>query len=314
MATRKNEEKPKATEIEKDEPRETPEESSIEVELEEPEEDEEEVAADGEEEAEPRPSRKEKKRQRGNAFREAQERAAAAEAKAAQLEAERQQYIQQMQLAQQQQQIQQQGNQELEKVYEDQKTLYAAFEAAQQRGQMSDAEAREWERKARELEARKYAAIARTNGMGQQVNAQQIAAYVEVEHLKTELSDILSNPAAKAWGEGRAYQIASERGMPQTKAAYLAIIREAAEETRQRFGLGQRQRRPAPDTATKSRFSGVPARSNGAGGETVRVSIGRDQRRMAAARYPELSEEEAVKKWANGPGKRASLAMQRKSG
>jgi hypothetical protein len=319
MAARKErdeEEKPKAKAENPDPPeRSMDDDGVVEVELKESEgDDEEEVEVEEPE----RPTRAEKKRQRGNAFKEAQERAAAAEARAAQLEAQQQAYLQQQHMQAAQAQSQQQVSQAEQRYRDDLKTFYQALEASKRAdGTLAPEHAADFERKAMELKEREFQIMSAKYGTNQQVNPQQIAAYVEGEQLKAKYADVLSNQAARSWGEGRLYQLASERGLTAqniTKAQYYELLEEAAEETRQRFGLGNRRRAPAPDAATKARFSGVPARSNGGNGETIRVTVGSHQRRMAMARYPDLSEEEAVKKWAHGPGKRAQQAMQRKSG
>lgn len=309
MATRKErnddeiEKKPKA------EARETPDREPMKdevVELEVGGEDEEDDD-DGVEIEEPKPTRSEKKRQRGQKYSEMQAELEATKARAAQYEAERQAYFQQQQQAQYQQQFAQQGNQELQSLYSEQKRMYKAFEALRDSGKLTESEAKEYEDWAQDFERRKYSAIARQSGMGQpQMSPEQLTQAAEYRRIQTQYADIYAHPQARAWGDGALRQrVALNNGQ-----LTYELIDEVAQETRQRFGLGNGHRRhaPPPDAATKARFSAVPARSNGGGDGTVKVVIGRDQRRIAQARYPDLSEEDAVKKWARGPGRRAALA------
>ena len=319
MATRKErddeEKKPKAELPDPPERPESDEPAVVEVDLAEPEPDDE-IEVD---EPEPRQTAQDKRRKRGSSYREAQEKVAALEAENNRMKADYAAWQQNVQAQQVHQHTQHQVGQAEARYRDDLKTFYGALEGARRAdGSLPPEQAQDFERRAMELKEREFQIMSAKYGAGQQqVNPQQIAAYVEGEQLKTKYADVLANPAARSWGEGRLYQLASERGITAqnvTKAQYYELLEEAAEETRHRFGLGSRRRAPAPDAVTRARFSGVPSRSNGGGDGTIRVSMGRDQKRMAHARYPELAEADAEKKWANGPGKRATLAMQRKSG
>lgn len=307
MATRKDRNDVELEKEDKPEPREKaePEDNDVEIEVQgdedEPDDDEVEIE-------EPKPTRMEKKRQRGNAHKEALERAAQAEARAAQLEQERQQFIQQQQLAQQQQYHQNQAEQEWEQLQKEIQDTFAGFEAAGG-ANASEATRQEYARRAQHLDRKKFAIMARMNGVGQQVDPRQIALYVEGQQLQAKYADIFGNPAAKSWGEGRLYQIAAERGITAqsvTRAQYYELLEEAAEETRRRFGLGNRRRSPPPSEATKQRYSGVPSRAGGGDG-AIKVVMDRNKKRIAEAMYSDLAPEKAWQKWANGPGKRAAI-------
>jgi hypothetical protein len=256
---------------------------------------------------EPKPTRIEKKRARGQKYSEMQAELEATKAKAAQYEQERQAYFQQQQQLALHQQANQQGNQEIQALWGEQKRMYKAFEALRDSGRLTETEMKEWEDWTQDFERRKTAALMRANGVGQQqASPQQIAQMAEYSRIRNQYSDIYGHPQALAWGEGALRQRIALNGGQLT----YELLDEVAQETRQRFGLsnGHRRHAPPPDAATRARFSAVPARSNGAGDGTVRVVIGRDQRRIAQARYPDLSEDDAVKKWARGPGRRAALA------
>lgn len=295
--------------VERDaEPRDQDEVVEVEVAGDDEEESDEEVAVES---PEHRVTRADKKRQRGNEFKQAQERAAAAEAEAARLRAEREAERAQQLMQQQAYQQQQQGNQELDRLYQEQKDLYASFEAAQKNG-LSDGQAQDFERRARDLEQRKYIAIARQNGAGQQVDPRQIQAMVEYNAIKAKYADIYSNEAALRWGDARLRQLAAEHGGQMTPDVVYQLLDQAAEDTRQRFGLGNRQRRPAPDAATRQRFSGVPARAGVNGGTRETVRMGRAEKKLAESLYPTMDPAKAWQKWANGPGRRAAAAAAQK--
>lgn len=306
MTKRKNRDEDEKEPKEKPEATEPDDQGDVEIEVAGEEEDDEDDAVEIEE---PKPTRMEKKRQRGNAHREALERAAAAEARAAQLEQERQQYFQQQQIAQQQQQQKTQAEQEWEQLQKEIQDTFAGFEQAGG-ANASEATRAEYTKRAQNLELKKHAIMMKLNGAGQQIDPRQIAAYVEQSQLQAKYADIFGNDAALRWGQGRLHQLAAERGLTAqtvTKAQYYELLDEAAEETRRRFGMGNRRRPPPPSEATKQRYSGVPSRTGGNDG-SVKVVMDRDRKRIAESLYPDDPPQKAWQKWANGPGKRAALA------
>lgn len=318
MASRKqrddDEEKKVPTKQEAPEPEEKLEakDSVIELEIGEPEEADDD---DAEEAEERKPTRREKKQ---NRFREAQERAERAERMAEEARNAAVNYQAQLQQYQQNQgyqQYQQQLQAEEERLLNEQQTAYTAFEAERAAGLTPEREAH-WRKQAQDIERRKFELQYRRMGGGQQPSTEQIAAHLEQQRIVRRYADIAQNPRAWAFGDALIRQRLAEGAQPNEM-----LYDEVAEETRRRFGMpsvngngsSHGPRRPAPDTATKARFSGMSARGSSTGGESVSVKIGPTERRLAAKLYPNLSEEKAIRKWAEGPGKRAALA-QRKSG
>lgn len=79
-----------------------------------------------------------------------------------------------------------------------------------------------------------------------------------------------------------------------------ATFRAAAAQVAQAHSLGGRQ---APSNAARQRFAGVGGGEGDGGSSAPRtVKMGDHQRRMAEARYPELSAEQAHVKWAKEIG------------
>lgn len=105
--------------------------------------------------------------------------------------------------------------------------------------------------------------------------------------------------------------MADKRFVDHMTASYFKLLAEnkpntwetaalAAAETRRAFRLGTR---PPPDAATKARYSGVGGSTNG-GPSNGKIAMLPKYQRMAHARYPNLSEREAEKKWAATVGKK----------
>lgn len=112
--------------------------------------------------------------------------------------------------------------------------------------------------------------------------------------------EVYSNPRAYQYAEAsfRRKQAMLEPGAAITNE----MVEEAMEEARTTFKLGPKR---APTVSERSRLSGVP--SSGAGGGSAPsggVQMTPVMRAMALAKYDDVPEAEALKKWANAEGKR----------
>ena len=123
--------------------------------------------------------------------------------------------------------------------------------------------------------------------------------------LNAEFPWLKSNPAAARFAMGRYHVLAAEKGSDG-----LAIAREAAQEAAAKFGLAGAPAAPRPSQADKQRHSAP--RSGDIGGSSTqrkegKVHLNAGQVKLAILRYPDLDEDEAVRKWAMMARKRGAI-------
>lgn len=203
--------------------------------------------------------------------------------------------------------------QEVERVYQEQNDLFTAFEARRTAGNMTEAEMKEFAERARKVEEKKiHLQVMRAGGGRQQMSPEQLLALANQQRIVQRYQDIFAVPQARMYGEAEV-----QRRVALGEQYNDALLDDVAAETRKRFGLangnGGQPYRPAPDQATRARYSGVSARASAPdSGSVVKVEIGRRERMLARSLYPDLPEDKAVQKWAKGPGRRAALAARAK--
>jgi hypothetical protein len=113
----------------------------------------------------------------------------------------------------------------------------------------------------------------------------------EARILLAEFPDVAQNQMAMTYARGLWYQMQAE-GRPST----LATSRQAMQQAAVKFGLTNGHTPPASESQ-QARYGAIPAQGGQKQSDgTMRLS--RDQQRIAMARYPTLSEEEAYAKWA----------------
>ena len=117
------------------------------------------------------------------------------------------------------------------------------------------------------------------------------------EQIKIRYPDILQNPQAAEYMNLTFMRMTRAEGKPNTwDTGDLA-----AAETRRAFKMGNR---PAPDAATKARYSGVGGGANGHTNGDGKIEMTGRFKKLAESLYPDMPPAKAHKKWAEGPGKK----------
>jgi hypothetical protein len=129
-----------------------------------------------------------------------------------------------------------------------------------------------------------------------QAQAQEAAVGAQIQ---TRYPDVVANPQAARFMEMTFLRAVQAEGRPNNWETADA----AAAEARRAFKLG---RPPPADAATKARYSGISAGSNGSanGASNGKIGMTSKYKAMAHTRFPDLSEEQAEKKWAQTVGKK----------
>lgn len=182
---------------------------------------------------------------------------------------------------------------ELDAIYGEQQSAYAAAQAEVKAGSMTPERAQHYERVARDIESRKSRVhtrreIAQTDPQRQQSQAQQV--WVQ------KYPEVYGNQRAFQYAQGR-YQSRLALGENVTNAT----VDEIMEEAKAQFKLGPK---PVATQSERARFGGVPSSGGGGGRSNEPVQLSREIRRMAIAAYDHLPEDEAIKAWTNKTGKR----------
>lgn len=183
---------------------------------------------------------------------------------------------------------------ELDSIYAEQQNAYQAAQAEIKAGTFNADRQRYYETVARSIETRKSGVhtrreMARTEPVRQQNQAQQV--------WMQKYPEVYGNQRAFAYAQGR-YQSRMALG----EAITNSVVDEIMEEAKTQFKLGSK---PAPTQTERSRLSGVASSGGGGGskGDTG-ITLSKEMRRMAIAAYPNVSEDDAVKKWASKTGKK----------
>lgn len=186
----------------------------------------------------------------------------------------------------------------LKAVWARQKEAHRAASAEIKAGSWSDEREAYYERIAQEVEVEKATIISeRTADRRSHSTRAEQAQQVWVQKYP------------EVYGNQRAYQFAEasfkrrmallEPGQNPTNDMVDEVMNEAMTQ----FKLGPRK---APSQSERSRLSGVPSSGGGGGGSSAPAGVQMTpvMRAMALAKYDDLPEAEAVKKWANAEGKR----------
>lgn len=164
----------------------------------------------------------------------------------------------------------------------------------------------EFERKAREIQTARIAAV--VSAQTPQFNEQEVIRKAQLQMYLNEHADISQDPTKMNWAYARWQQYRAE-GKPDTKEMSDAVFDEA----RRRFGLKPRGASSGPDEATRQRFSGVPARGAGASQPSSgAVQMGPHEKKMARLAFGDRkddkgnswSEKQVYQHWANTVGKK----------
>lgn len=181
----------------------------------------------------------------------------------------------------------------LEAIRQRQRTEWANYQKELNAGTIDDERTKYYEQVSHEIETEKAntlveKALASKMPLIRQEQAQQV--------WKQKYQDVYDDPRAYQYANAT-YERRKAVGEPVTND----LIDEVMTEARTVFKLGKKA---PPSASEKARMSGMPSSGSGGGGApSGGVQMTKDLRRMATALYSDLPEEEAVKKWANGPGK-----------
>lgn len=256
---------------------------------------------DDDDEASARPSRAERRRDRGrNLVSEANLRAEAAERRAAEAERIARDVASRIQAAPKQEE-KDPADDELEKAYADQKSMYREYEARKAARTLTEADINDFEKRGREIEQRKLTAVAKKlQASNRGPSPDEVVARVRQQQLAEEHSDIISNPQHFTWVRGRMQQELAE-GKPDTKATVDAVMDLA----RRKFGLTPRGGRPAPSDAAKRRLGGMSRGGGSASEGGAKITMTKELRNLADAAYGHIKDDkERYRMWAKGPGRR----------
>lgn len=182
----------------------------------------------------------------------------------------------------------------LDAVYEKQSNAYQAAQAEVAAGKFDEKRAKYYERIAREVEEEKTE-IHTERVIAQRMPAQRQEQAQEVWRQK--YPDVYNNPKAYKYAEAT-----FERRKALGDTVTHELVDEVMKEALTTFKLGPK---PAPSQNERARMSGLPSSGGGGGGGNPAGGIPKTKEfmRMATALHSDLPEEEAFKKWVNGPGK-----------
>ncbi len=183
----------------------------------------------------------------------------------------------------------------LDTVYAKQSEAYMAAQAEIKAGTFTEERAKHYERVAREVETEKTRIHTRRELDASRAGTrQEQAQQVWVQ----KYPDVYKNPQAYQYAEAT-----WKRRQALGENVSNDLVDEVMQETMAQFKLGPKR---APAANERARLSGHSSSGNGggsSGGNASGIPMTKELRKMAVALYSDVSEEEAVKKWANGPGK-----------
>jgi hypothetical protein len=182
---------------------------------------------------------------------------------------------------------------QLDAIYERQAEAYASAQAEVKAGTFTPDRQKHWERVGRDIESAKTR-IHTQRLMDEQAHSRRAEQAQQVWVQK--YPDVYQNPKAFQYAQAT-YQRRKALGEVDSNDLVDDIMRE----TMTQFRLGAK---PAPSATERSRMSGVPAAGSGGSSKPAGIVMNPAFERMAKAAYPELSDADAIKKWAQGTGKR----------
>ena len=267
-------------------------------------------------EGEPEPSRQARpsKGRRGEAFRQAREQAAQVPELQRQLNETREAMARMQGMFQQDMHQRQHGanpykdlEDRVQAAYDEQNRHYEQFMA---RAPKLTPEERDKEaRRAMELDRKKAEAqfelVAAQRGIGRTPSAQEMEQRAFQAQLNARYPDLVGTRA------GQAGMLILQNKLLQGQPYTWETIDAAADEARAQFNMPSGRRQPAPNEATKAKYSGIP-RGGGGGAKpnaAAPTKITKNQDKMVAAMYPAMYAEnpnKARQKWWNNFGKKST--------
>ena len=181
---------------------------------------------------------------------------------------------------------------QLDSVYERQSEAYNAAQAEIKAGTFTPERQKHYEGVARSIESEKT-----------RIHTQRVVADQTQQLRQEQAQQVWVQKHPEVYQNPRAFEYAKatfQRRLALGETSTNQMVDEIMEETKTQFRLGNR---PAPTASDRARMTGLPAAGSG-GGKPTGVTMTPELRKMAIAAHPELSEADALKKWANGPGKR----------
>lgn len=181
----------------------------------------------------------------------------------------------------------------LEAIRQRQSTEWANYQAELKAGTIDEKRTKYYEQVSHEIETEK------ANTLVEKALAQRMPAIRQ-----EQAQQVWTQKYPEVYRDPKAFQYAEatfKRRQALGDSVTNELVDEIMTETMTQFRLGKKS---APSASEKARMSGMPSSGSGGGGApSGGVQMTKDLRRMATALYSDLPEEEAVKKWANGPGK-----------
>ncbi len=182
----------------------------------------------------------------------------------------------------------------LDAVYERQGNAYAAAQAEIKAGTFDEKRSRYYEQIARDIEEEKSS-----------IHAERVLARREPAVRQEQAQQVWVQKYPDVYREPRAFQYAKatfERRLALGEANTNELVDEVMTEAMTQFRLGPKK---APSQSDRSRMSGLPSSGAGGGGGSggSGIPMTKELRKMATALYSDLPEEQALKKWVDGPGK-----------
>lgn len=183
---------------------------------------------------------------------------------------------------------------DLDAVYKKRDDAYTAMQAEMKAGALSDERTRHYHNIGREVEAE----ISR-------IHIAKALAANEVQRRAESSQAVWRNKYPEVYDNPKAYQYAE--GLYRMRRAdepdSNALVDDCMQQAMTRYKLGGRSQ---PTASDRAKMSGVPTGGSSSGGsrEPAGIRMTKNLNKMATAAYPDLPEEEAVKRWVNRTGKR----------
>lgn len=202
---------------------------------------------------------------------------------------------------------------ELDTVFEEQQQIYQQATAAG--SNLTTEQYKNLQKRANQLEVKKFGLMRRLDEVQSSRHAPDQGAVIQQQVMQAQLNsrfpDFVGPQRQREaqYGWMVAQQMALEAGTPLS----WEILEEAAERTRQKFGMPSKRGAAPPPTRTEQRrLEGSPSGDRGGGGggtksSTVRLS--KEQIAMAKAAFPDLARKDlkkACQKWWTDFGKKHS--------
>lgn len=182
----------------------------------------------------------------------------------------------------------------LDAVYDRQRNAYAQAQAEVKSGTWDDKRQRYYEDIAREIESEKSA-----------IHAERVLSRREPAQRQEQAQQVWVQKYPEVYRDQRAFRYAQatfHRRESLGENVTNEVVEEIMNETMAQFKLGPKK---APSQNDRARLSGLPSSGSGGGGGSPSggIPMTKELRKMAVSLYSDLPEEQALKKWVDGPGK-----------